>query len=410
MRALAGTQYQINGSSDIPGETAGGLDPKGNPGRLAFSNRCVFARSGVYQASASSLCYGEASRNREPVMSVRSIVSSAVRVGLCVAAVMWVGRSVTVGEVSAAWRASEGWMLIAATVLFLGTPVLQAVRLRGLLATQDIEMNLAASVRLAFAGNFLNFAAPLGSTTGDVFKAVYVARSAERRWEAAATVFVDRAIGLGTLLLSVTLIALFSGGGSRLEVLRGYLLPFAALLLAGLAFVATLPVWTARMPHSWMDAVRRRGSILRAVMTARQILMSPRVLASAVLSTLAIQVLAAAAFLCVALALGFGIGPAEWPALYAYFSTGEIVKALPGPPQGLGTMEMAYGYLFADWAGASQIVSAALAIRVVALVCSLPGAAFAAAWRRPEREAVGTGDSPGTERRRASAMATARAA
>ena len=90
-------------------------------------------------------------------------------------------------------------------------------------------------------------------------------------------------------------------------------------------------------------------------------------------------------FLLVALGLGFVIPATGLIDLYAYFSAGEIVKSIPGPPQGLGTMELAYRWFFGDWASASQIVSAALAIRLVGLVCALPGAWLAATSRVSRR-------------------------
>jgi uncharacterized membrane protein YbhN (UPF0104 family) len=137
-----------------------------------------------------------------------------------------------------------------------------------------------------------------------------------------------------------------------------------------------LPLRRKTRLRVWVDKLPGGATSRRVAAAMRVLLASPVALVLAVIDTLGIQMAAAGSFLCVALALGFRIDPSEWTALYAFFSAGEIVKALPGPPQGLGTMEMAYAYFFKSWAAPAQILSAALGIRAVALLCSLPGAAF----------------------------------
>jgi uncharacterized membrane protein YbhN (UPF0104 family) len=129
-----------------------------------------------------------------------------------------------------------------------------------------------------------------------------------------------------------------------------------------------LPVWQriiARLPIS--QHLRRVDS------TAVGLVRHKTILGGAILTTIVLQMIAALSFFLVAIALGFSANAGNAIEYYAYFSTGEVIKALPGPPQGLGTMELAYGYFFAPFGSLSQILYAALAIRVVALICSLPG-------------------------------------
>ena len=280
--------------------------------------------------------------------------------------------------VASVWRASNKWLLAAAIGVFLAVPLLQAVRLRALLAAQGVDLPLGEHVRLAFAGNFMNYAAPFGSTAGDVYKAFHVACRTERRVEGASIVLLDRAVGLGTLLVSVLLIACLAGPDSRLAPLRGYLLGLSAIG-AILAVLYLTPAFR-RLHFTQAIAARlpQRERLARVDRTARAMLARPGALVGAIGITLVLQILAAAAFLLIAAGLGFRIPTSALVDLYAYFSAGEIVKAIPGPPQGLGTMELAYRWFFSGWAGASQIVSAALAIRLVGLVCALPGAWFAA--------------------------------
>ncbi|MBL8880620.1 MAG: flippase-like domain-containing protein [Phycisphaerales bacterium] len=286
---------------------------------------------------------------------------------------------------STIWRHSEKWLMVAAVGVFLAIPFLQALRLHWLLAAQRVHLTFGESIRLAFAGNFMNFAAPLGSTAGDVFKAWYVSRRTPRGVEAGTTVFVDRAVGLGTLLLTVALVALVNSGDARLIALRGQLFVLSGLLVGGVVVMLLPAVRNSRALRGLVERLPRTSAIQKALRTTRELLASPGLLIGAMGVTFVLQVLAAGSFLLLALSLGFRVGPAEWVDLYAYFSSGEIVKAIPGPPQGLGTMELAYQYFFQNWAGASQIVSAAFAIRIVNLICALPGVVFVAGWSHARR-------------------------
>ncbi len=266
-------------------------------------------------------------------------------------------------------RQSRVSALVAAIVLFSLTPILQALRLSVLLRSERIPLPSSDSVRLAFAGNFLNFAAPFGSTAGDAYKAIALAHRVERSAEAATVVLLDRAVGLGTLLASVALVCLLSGD-ARLAAVRPFVLLFTLILAVGVAaYLLAGPALLAQ----WTRRSRRRDVIERVDGLLRRRLLRPGALALAVLVTFGIQLLAAGAFVMVCAALHMHTTTDGFATIYAYFSAGELIRALPGPPQGLGTMELAYRYFFADCGSASQILSAAVLIRMVNLLCSLPG-------------------------------------
>ena len=300
-------------------------------------------------------------------------------------------RLISYGLISV-WSRSNKLLLLAGIGCFLLVPLLQGVRLRWLLACQRIYLGLWPSVKLSFAGNFLNFAAPLGSTAGDVFKAYYAAMHTSRKTEAATTVFIDRAIGLGTLLLSVTVISLVAASTSRLAPLRAYLLLLASVPIVGVLFYMSPMVRRARLVHAILARLPKLDQWRRIDATAQTLMAHKGTLLLSVVATVALQVLAAATFVCIALALGMNVWGASALDVYAYFSAGEIVKAIPGPPQGLGTAELAYGYFFAGMGSASQIVSAAIGVRLVMLLCALPGLAVVATGAYRPRQCVG--DAP----------------
>lgn len=305
-------------------------------------------------------------------MTTRTLITTLAKTTICLAALWWAARGVALDDFIASWATADPRLLAGAVAIFMLTPVLQGVRLRRLLRAQGEPIATVESIRLAFAGNFMNFAVPVGSTTGDVYKAAYLGRTAKRRGRAIVTTFVDRAIGVATLVFTVTVIALVNGSQGPLAPLRVYLTILSAGLVTGAAAVRWLPQdarHLRRLPF--------HEKLTTLIAAARASVTSVRVLLLAVLDTLGIQVAASASFLCAALALGFHLGTGDWLDLYAFFSGGEIVKAIPGPPQGLGTLEAAYGVFFRGWATPAQIVSAAVAIRAINLICALPGAAFA---------------------------------
>jgi uncharacterized protein (TIRG00374 family) len=305
------------------------------------------------------------------------------------------------------WRKSGKLLLVAGIGCFLLVPLLQGVRLRWLLVCQRIDLGLWQSVKLSFAGNFLNFAAPFGSTAGDVFKAYYAALHTSRKTEAATTVFIDRAVGLGTLLATVAFVALVTASTSRLAPLRSYLLVLTAVPVTGVLLYMSPVVRRARIVRAVVARLPKLDQLKRIDATAQTLLAQKGILLLSVVATVALQALAAATFVCIALALGMNVLSASALDIYAYFSAGEIVKAIPGPPQGLGTAELAYAYFFAGLGGASQIVSAAIGVRLVNLLCALPGLAVVATGAyRPRRGAGETLERP-LERRRRPTLARA---
>lgn len=293
-----------------------------------------------------------------------------------------------------AWDQSEGVFLLLSFSVFMIVPFLQAIRIKWLFRAQDIPIGLWESIKVTFAGNFLNFAAPLGATGGDVFKAYYFSLHTTRRTEAVTTVFLDRAIGLGSLVLVVAVIALLSPAGSKLADFRGYTLGFLAIgvvggvayLSPGLRSLLLRPSLVERLPMR--DQIRRIDSATRRLIAHRKIVIG------AVGCAILLQGVAMASYCIVARAMNMSITAADVPEYYAFFATGAIVQSLPGPPQGLGTVELVYSIFFKPYGSASQIVCMALAIRVLALVASLPGAvvALTGAYKPPDAEALQQSD------------------
>lgn len=93
------------------------------------------------------------------------------------------------------------WIFAAATALYCGGQFLFVLRWRMLLKVLSIDISVWAGVKLHLLGLFYNNCLP-SSVGGDLLRAWYVTRHAEsdRRFEAALSVFVDRAVGLSGMI------------------------------------------------------------------------------------------------------------------------------------------------------------------------------------------------------------------
>ncbi len=294
---------------------------------------------------------------------------------------------------TSAWRNSRKSLLLLAVLIHFPVVLPQALRFRWLLAVQSITLGYWECVKLSLAGNFLNFATPFGSNAGDVFKAYFVALHTTRKTEAVTTVVLDRVIGLGSLLFVVAAITALSPTGSRLAALRPYMLGLLAFGIAGALLYFAPPLRRRWTSSAWFTRLPMFDQLRRIDRSVRTLAGHAPTLVGSVLLTIGLQGMALAAYFTVAIALGLQGGAARVPEYFAYFYSGTLVQALPGPPQGLGTVELTYRYFFAPFGSASQIVCMAFVIRVVVLICALPGLLVTATGAyRPKPEA--TDDAP----------------
>ncbi len=272
-----------------------------------------------------------------------------------------------------AWHSSRPTFLLLALLLHFPVGIFQGIRLQWLLRAQGICLAYWECIKLSFAGNFLNFATPLGSNAGDVFKAYFLTTHTDRKTEAATTIFLDRAIGLGTLLVCVGVITLVSASDSRLAEFRPYI-----LTVLGVGFVCAFLYFSKTirkhlLPRRLLERLPAFGQLQRIDGTAQALMDCKAILAASIACTLVLQVLAIGAYFTVAVALSMDAHAGNVLEYYAYFYTGAVIQALPGPPQGLGTVELAYLYFLKPFGSPSQIVCVAFMIRLVVLTVALPG-------------------------------------
>lgn len=143
-------------------------------------------------------------------------------------------RVVHIGDLLENLRNAKVSYLIAALAVYFIVQTLSAYRWYLLLKPLGIELSFSRILALFYLGMYFNFFLP-SAIGGDFFKVYYLHKETGRLSASTASVFLDRDIGMGGLLVAATLVAAY--GGTRIPPENGVLLaPVFALI--GLAFVA----------------------------------------------------------------------------------------------------------------------------------------------------------------------------
>ncbi len=280
--------------------------------------------------------------------------------------------AVEVGLVSAS-QSCDWRTLTVALLLFAPVALLQSVRFTWMVRAQDIELSYWEGIKLSYAGNFLNFVA-LGSTGGDIFKAYYVSCHTDRKTEAVTTVLLDRAVGLISLILIALFTILLKFGDPRI---REWALP-VGLLGAGLA-VGVVVVFSRRIRSIIrIDALLERlpfsNQLQRIDAATLRMRDHKKLVLSAVLITIVLQFFAISSMILFGIGVGMSDGASYYPGYYVYIALALLVAAVPITWQGVGTMDGVLQIFFLGAYGSySQILLLGLGIRLLQLFWSLPG-------------------------------------
>jgi uncharacterized protein (TIRG00374 family) len=300
-------------------------------------------------------------------------LSRALRLLVAIALTAYVIWAADPRAVVEATRRSDGRWIAAAVALVLVDRALMAWRWIDLLAalSPGSRPHFAVVLRIFFVSTFVGTFLP--GVGGDVYRAYSLSRHDVRLSESAASVLIDRLLGVLSIVLLGAVAVL---AAPRLARDPGVI---AALGIAGaVSVVAALAIFSermalgvqaaaARLPHPALprltlkltDAVRRysnhRDELVRVL-----------------LASVTVQVLRVLQAYCLGRALGIGLPPAAY---FVFIPIILLVMLLPITVSGLGTSQIAFVWLFTP-AGVSEAIAVALSLLFVALgvVGNLPGA------------------------------------
>jgi hypothetical protein len=259
------------------------------------------------------------------------------------------------------------------SLVFMGATLgIGVIRWQIFLRLQGILLDPRRVTQISFIAHFFN-SFLLGSTGGDLLKALYAARATRhKKAEAATTVFVDRLVGFSAMLL-------FAGGmmplnlrllseHSTLRWLAGLTLAFLTICLA-IAFLALIGGVSSRWPAARQHLRRlpKGDLIIQCLEACRRCGRSPAAVLRALLLSMVLNTCCVLQVMAIAYGLGQRIDPL---ALCLVVPMIICVSALPITPSGLGVRENLY-VLVLQTAPFRVPAAEALAISLLAYAGSL---------------------------------------
>lgn len=242
--------------------------------------------------------------------------------------------------------------IIPAFMIMAFNTLLAVARWHVLLRAQDIRLAWPRTLQLAFVGNFFNIALP-GAVSGDVVKAVYVAREIQgQRARALSSILFDRVAGVSALVLvsaGALILSLQAPWGTRL--LRSIQVFVGTAGLSVVVFYAYL--FLVREHHDPLLKIftmlekrwKATGSLLRIYEGLRTYHHDRMAVVYALLMSVVIHILVISTFVLFSRALG-GIQVPPL-AMFVLVPLGLLVTAIPVMPAGIGTGHAAFVALFA---------------------------------------------------------------
>jgi uncharacterized protein (TIRG00374 family) len=280
-----------------------------------------------------------------------TILQLVLGIGLIAAFFIKIAHSGKIGDFKAALGSAAGnWPLLCTGIfLYFVCLLLCTIRWKILLVAQNVNLSFPRTLVLYFIGHFFSSFMP-GATTGDLIKAIYVAReTTDRKTEVVSTVFIDRIIGLiGLIILTVVIMVL------RMKFFLAYretkiALLFNIVMLIG-AIGGLFVVFRHNLLEHWAFFARLEerttlGKIIRKAYNAFHVCINhPGVLQKTVI----ISVLNHVFFISCAYLIGMALRvDMTYVDYLTVFPVINAVAALPVTPGGLGMREGAAIFLLA---------------------------------------------------------------
>jgi glycosyltransferase 2 family protein len=315
---------------------------------------------------------------------LRAGVAAGARVAVAAGLTVYILYKSRPAQVLAALASADWRPMAIAVALTLVDRALMAYRWIVLLCTVDPASRppLAEVLRIFFVSTFVGTFLP-ASVGGDAVRAYSIARLNVRGGDAVASVFMDRMLGVASILIMAILgLALARDLAGNVTVLTGLALCGAAcvvtLLLvfsaraeaAAAALSERLPGAARTAARSLIDALRRYAGYHRQ-------------LGNVLAGSVGVQVLR----IVQAYFLGVGLGMSVPISTYfAFIPLILLVMLLPVTFNGIGTSQVAFVWFFGR-AGVADAPAFALSVLFVALgvVGNLPGGVLYAVGAGPKR-------------------------
>ena len=275
----------------------------------------------------------------------RKLLLNLLKFVISAGLIYWMLRSTELSEIFAAIReATFGLLLIAISLHLMGFAI-GAFRWRLLLRSRGSDASIRFLIESYIVGMFFNNFLP-STIGGDVYRTYDSWRLGQSKSSALAVVFVDRFLGLMTLVL-FALLALFSA--NELTQSIPYLSLWLGLGLSGMVAV----VWLLFFPPHWLPTFIANlklpfGDKIRGILEAFLAFRGQRsVLVKALLLSALLQVNVIVHYYLIALALSL---PVPFVSFFLIIPLATVITMLPISVNGIGVRENVYIFFFAPFA------------------------------------------------------------
>lgn len=239
-------------------------------------------------------------------------------------------------DLSKAWHAAlsahKGYIL-AATVLFLLSPILNAYRWQILANAVGLCAPLSKITQYVYVGLFFNLFLP-STVGGDFSRSYYLSKGTGKHLHALTSVLVDRASGLAVLLLFASMGLLFGPGGDQLPM--PLKLPIFIATFGIYFVVPFVPQLALKFlgPQNWLSKKLNEG-------TAKVFWQDRGLIFTTILQSVIIQVIIVLCHLAVGLALGINV-PLWY--YFVFYPSVAVLGFVTPSINGIGVREWAYTY------------------------------------------------------------------
>lgn len=139
-------------------------------------------------------------------------ISTAIRItvsGALIALLLYIMRD-KYAQIGGVLKSTDIALFSLAVLIYLGALLLASIRLQLITKVQALTLTFREAVSLTYIGYFFNNFLPT-AIGGDVVKAYYLSRKGTEKTSAYTAIFIDRAIGLATMVFMAFIAILFVG-------------------------------------------------------------------------------------------------------------------------------------------------------------------------------------------------------
>lgn len=305
---------------------------------------------------------------------MKSILSTAVKVGVSLAILYFLFRNINVNAFWNTFISVNPLSVFFVAVLFICTQSISTFRWSVILK-KDVDIPYRRLLSIYFIGMYFNNFLPT-MVGGDLVKGYYLYRYTKKGDVSLASIFMDRYSGFFALMV-ITSLALATG----YPLIRGTGLPGFFVLLIGGFFVMSLVIWIGPL-HSWVMKLLARihfYGINRKIETFYGVLMGYKSHGDILLKIFVCSVLVQGGVIIGYWFLGKGLGMnVGLSYFFLFIPLTTAVAMLPISLSGLGIREGAFVFLFTK-AGATQEQALTLSLMwfvIMALVSIIGGVEY----------------------------------